>query len=347
MLICRNCFTDIELQAEVENEGSSNEKGCEVCGGNGKVIDIDHFSDFFDSLIRLFKKDESSTYTLIDAIQSKWNIFSVKIFAENILSYIISLKHIDININDTVSFVDEIQSDIDIWKRIKENLTKRYRFFTGSDDIDSRNLISFDFEAPYYRISNCGIIQLKPGDILYRARITEAGKEQLTPEEMSCPPNNKAVAGRANPLGIPYLYLCQDIKTTYYEVRAGYLDKISVGSFKVQRNLNIVNFDFQLSPYLVYVDGGDSELKKQVIKYEFLKEIRDDLSKPLTRYDTELEYVPTQWICEYCKINGADGISFNSSLDKEGVNYVLFNQDDVRCTNVTSHTIEKIDIIAS
>ena len=33
-------------------------------------------------------------------------------------------------------------------------------------------------------------------------------------------------------------------------------------------------------------------------------------------------------------------------MDKNGINYVLFNQDDAKCRNVSSRTIEEITIMA-
>ena len=71
------------------------------------------------------------------------------------------------------------------------------------------------------------------------------------------------------------------------------------------------------------------------------------MSKPLSRYDTELEYIPTQFICELCKFNKADGISFKSSLYKNGTNYVLFSTNDTsvaECVNVKTTTIEHVEI---
>ena len=64
---------------------------------------------------------------------------------------------------------------------------------------------------------------------------------------MGCPPIEKATAGRANPLGIPYLYLCHDAETTLYEVRAVYLDKVSVGKFVINSNLDIVDFSSDIN----------------------------------------------------------------------------------------------------
>ncbi len=75
--------------------------------------------------------------------------------------------------------------------------------------------------------SNASILE---GSIFYRARVIPSGVKELSTKEMSCPPKNKATAGRANPLAILYLYLCQDEETTYYEVRALYLEQVECSS---------------------------------------------------------------------------------------------------------------------
>lgn len=86
---------------------------------------------------------------------------------------------------------------------------------------------------------------------------------------MGCPEKGKATAGRANPLGIPYLYLCKDEKTTYYEVRSVYLDKLSIGKFKIQRDLRIVDFNSKSSLFLSF--DGTNTLSDTVVKKRFLR----------------------------------------------------------------------------
>ena len=162
---------------------------------------------------------------------------------------------------------------------------------------------------------------------------------------MGCPPNYLATPGRANPKGIPYLYLSDSAKTTYYEVRALYLDKLSVGTFRIKRDLKLIDFIYDVNLFFSY-NCSSLPLKEIVIKKKVIDAISADLSKPIRRYDDpELEYVPTQLICEYCKnIVGADGISFESSVHKGGRNYVLFDGSAAKCTRVTIHEITKIDI---
>lgn len=162
---------------------------------------------------------------------------------------------------------------------------------------------------------------------------------------MGCPPKERASAGRANPLGIPYLYLCNKIETTSYEVQAIYLDRISIGKFKVLRDLNIVDFSNHINLFYTYSSTESNISLIDTVKRKILfDKISADLSKPLRRFDTEIEYVPTQLICEYCKQNGADGIRFNSSLHQGGTNVVLFNSSDATCISVLSREIKNVKI---
>lgn len=85
-------------------------------------------------------------------------------------------------------------------------------------------------------------------------------------------------------------------------------------------------------------------LVNAISKFKLIQRISSDLSKPLRRYDTELEYVPTQLICEYCKLNGIDGIRFESSLHEGGQNVVLFDTNDADCIDVAVKEIQSVTI---
>ena len=85
-------------------------------------------------------------------------------------------------------------------------------------------------------------------------------------------------------------------------------------------------------------------LADEIAKQKILLLISKDLSKPLRRFDTELEYVPTQYVCEYCKLNGVNGIRFNSSLHKGGVNVVLFDSSCAECIKVRTREITSVTI---
>ena len=77
-------------------------------------------------------------------------------------------------------------------------------------------------------------------NLLYRARINQDGQAvAYSVSEMGTPPNKTSTAGRANPQGIPYLYLSKTLETTLYETRATFLDYISVGIFHIDEGHEI------------------------------------------------------------------------------------------------------------
>lgn len=157
-----------------------------------------------------------------------------------------------------------------------------------------------------------------------------------------------ATVGRANPAGIPYLYICTDYQTCLYEVRATYLDKVCLGTFKIRKGetLRLLNFT---SPGRSEQLTSDSN-PKQILKFRVLLNlIGKELSTPMRQHDNPvIEYLPTQFICEYIrKKTKADGIIFQSSLHEDGRNVVLFSQDKMKCTSVKEWEVSEIEIKAS
>ena len=330
MYICKDCFLDEELRSEI-NANATIEGVCEVCGTEGKLMEFSEFHDFFVAIFSMFSATDSSDKTIVDVIQDEWKLFKNKEVANVLLSDAIDTYDCGYSIDAYVDYIGEIRERVAVWDRLKTSVKENLRFFTDMDEFAQYNYLTADKS-------------IHIGQKLYRSRVTPIGLQKIRCKEMGCPPKDVASAGRANPIGIPYLYLSDSAKTTYFEVRAVYLDQLSVGTFRTERELKLVDFMYNISLYWAYNDGSTS-LKEIVIKKKIIDAISEDLSKPLRRYDSELEYVPTQFICEYCKcVVGADGITFESSLHKGGRNYVLFDESAAKCTRVDSHEITRIDI---
>lgn len=330
MNICANCFNDEEIKQFIITSSTARTE-CDCCGQECETIDLNEISDFFIEFLGLFVKDSNGT-ELVQIIQNDWNIFYSDVCARKILSAIIDHEHFDFSVDDKVIYTSEVQECFSVWENLKSEVQEEKRYFS--------DLGSFNWEV--YIKSNA---QIRKGTVLYRARITPDGRNKLKTNEMGCPPKERATAGRANPVGIPYLYLCNKIETTFYEVRAVYLDRLSIGKFTVRRDLNIVDFSNKISLFFTYTDSESNFSIIDIVKRKILfDKISADLSKPLRRFDTEIEYVPTQLICEYCKQNGADGIRFNSSLHQGGTNVVLFNSLDATCTSVLHREIKSVII---
>jgi hypothetical protein len=344
MKVCDCCFKDEEIKGYIVS--ISIEKGiCECCSEESNLIELTQLKDFFSEFLSVFKYDEINGIPLTDLIESDWDIFASKVAGYIILSDIdieialsyepgLTLLENPINPNIKVSYIDEIDESILFWEKLKKDLKHRRRFLT---DISEMEELGWDACFNVFSTIDSTIP-------MYRARINLEGL--TTPydiAEMSSPPETKTTAGRANPQGIPYLYLSRDLRTTLYESRATFLDYVSIGEFKIDEglSLSIVDFTKKLSPF--------NEMGNIInfTKGKFIRKvISQDLSKPMLRYDSELEYIPTQFICEYIRFftSPAVGIQFNSSLDKEGINFVLFDGSNIKCVDVNTHQITKIDI---
>lgn len=141
------------------------------------------------------------------------------------------------------------------------------------------------------------------------------------PAERMKPLEDKASEGRANPKGIPYLYGSTDRETAMAEVRPWLGSLISVGQFKIRRNITLVNC---ATDYRRSVDFDLREPDPEEIKEAVWYDIASSFSRPVTRSDRTADYVPTQIIAELFKNHCLDGIVYKSALGK-GDNVVLFD----------------------
>jgi hypothetical protein len=165
------------------------------------------------------------------------------------------------------------------------------------------------------------------------------GKVQCPyPAERMKPLKDKASEGRANPKGIPYLYGSTDRETAMAEVRPWLGSLISVGQFKIRRNITLVNCasDFRRSVALDLGEPSPEEIQEAV-----WYDIASSFSKPVTKSDRTADYVPTQIIAELFKNDGLDGIVYKSALGK-GDNVVLFDLNIAEPINCLLYEVEAV-----
>lgn len=331
--VCQTCFSDRELTAFISTQDKIGK--CDNCNKEDvKIIRLKELRDFFEELVTNFKIEDEGE-VLINLIQEKWNLFKDIQSGTKILNEV--LDHTSSKINKStikVNFSDEIQENIGYWGELKEKLKKETRFVT---DINKLMELGWDgfFESK---------ITIKKSDIFYRARLhRESGQPAFDKSKMSCPPAHLVFAGRANPIGIPFLYLSDNKETILYEVRATYLDEVSIGEFSLsnQSKKNITISDFTETPTLFHPEEVTKHIKSTLLK----ELINRDLSKPLRRYDSPVDYIPTQFICEFIKnFTDVAGIKFKSSLHGHGNNLVIFDPNIFICHNVEKHSVSKVII---
>jgi hypothetical protein len=134
------------------------------------------------------------------------------------------------------------------------------------------------------------------------------------------PPAGLATEGRANPKGIPYLYLASQRDTAAAEVRPWKCAYVSVGQFRAVRDLRIVNTTLY-SKHVIYLHKQVDPLKREEAVWG---DIDRAFAVPTTPADNESEYVPTQVLAELFKEAGFDGVGYRSSYGG-GHNVALFD----------------------
>ncbi len=148
------------------------------------------------------------------------------------------------------------------------------------------------------------------------------------PPERMKPCLGRASEGRANPKGIPYIYLSRGKDTAMSEVRPWVGSLISVGQFKTLRDLVLVNCSSDQQKIIHHFAEPTPLEREHAVWYH----ISSAFSKPVNPSDHIADYIPTQIIAELFKNNGFDGIMYNSSLG-EDLNVVLFDLDSVELIN--------------
>lgn len=188
---------------------------------------------------------------------------------------------------------------------------------------------------------------IRAGTILYRARVInyfssgaestgfikfihneDCGSYEGYDEQNSFVPPAKFVnAGRANPERIVYLYAAKEIITAIGETRPRIFDHISVAKIEIQQDLRLADFTIV------------EEEKEPSLNTAKLMEIEHAFSKPCRE---AIDYIPTQYIAEYVKTLGYDGIAFRSSYVPGGTNITLFNPEVAKAIASAPYKMDSI-----
>ena len=324
MLVGSSCFASLDMKAYCE--ASLSVGVCEVTGEDCEVVDFDDFDEFFSEMFLAFESSDKGE-PLYLAIHNNWSIFSDSAIAKTLLNDVALRNGFKDGSDERVVYSKQVFEYVPSWETLKERVCFFSRFFAHQSSED-QELWTECFQPN---------VTIPADTIYYRGRLnTSEGYTFFNTDELKAPPAKSASSGRANSHGIPVLYLSTDKDTLMYETRALYGDKLSIGEFHTVRELSLVDFNYVPDLYREYSRSGSDTLLKALRFHFLMQAISKDMSKPMRRYDVkELEYVPTQYVCEFIKENSdADGIIFSSSLHVGGANVVLFDVNAADCRSV-------------
>ncbi len=138
------------------------------------------------------------------------------------------------------------------------------------------------------------------------------------------PMKNSASEGRINPKGIPCLYMSSNKETAMSEVRPWVGSYISVGAFKVNKKLFLIDCSAHgLDKWPPFYEEEPSDTEKESSVWSYIDRA---FSIPIIAGDREADYVPTQILSELFKDKGYDGVIYKSVFSI-GFNIALYDQN--------------------
>lgn len=266
--------------------------------------------------------DDAAAEPVFTLIQKDWSIFAfddealVSMFVREAVG---ADPLLEPGVRARLKSVSGLPDHVALWEEFASELKQRNRYFP------SVALNEDDLAKVFWS----GRTTVRSGETLFRAR--QLGSSvQVTEGEIGPPPPALATGGRANPAGIPYLYLSFTAHTSRHEVRAPNQSEIVVAEFRVKRDLKVLNLTSLIPPDL-FEDDAVSGLHQ----YRYLRRLGEELGKPVRESDAQTDYVPTQYLCEYAKSLGYNGVVYPSAVDPSsnpGRNFVLFDATEAEWT---------------
>jgi hypothetical protein len=343
MRCCAECFKDIHIRNTIVKHGVIGD--CDYCSHkNVAVYNIsatpNPITDAIVGLVQIYSvSDLPNAKPLRVSLHDDWDIFSagtamIQTLAVDLCSSVINsdsdvfTKPVAIAQLLDDDFLNEFGVVRGLrWEQFAESIKYANRFHSG--------MFNADAFASFLSI----VVKQYPAGVEFcRARITH-NSNGFTKDEMSAPPRGSRSAGRINPEGIGALYLSSDDKTVLNEVRANAFDYVSIGKFKSVKDIKVVNLSgiSGTSPFLY-----QGELEKYAANRKVFQEIAIEIAKPLRRSDSPIEYLPTQYIAEFIKSQGYDGVEYASTLRKGGYNVAIFDETLFECMDVNTVEVTKI-----
>lgn len=331
MLCCSNCFGDAFL-SNIINRISPSQGKCDYCNSeNANLISPNELVDYFSSLLDLYEVSVNGKELSL-LLKHDWELFPTLSIASsnNLLDEIFQTKVS--GIYNPLNNIDD--EHILNWKEFKNELKHNNRFFPKN--------------SPQYEHLKAllNFITLPKEEIpktVYRARINNDCATHPK-EQMGKPPAKKSSSGRANPIGIPYLYTASNPLTAIAEIRPHKGDFVTVAEFNVTADLTLAdlrNPRKTISPF----ELDESGLNQVYSDLNYLSHLGRELSEPILPKDAQLEYISSQYLCELIKHCNFDGVIYKSSVG-DGDNFAFFNDSKLECLEPKSYSVNNIKVVA-
>ena len=338
MECCGNCLGDRYLKEVIIPIYSEKVGVCPCCESVEQVlIEAAYLRDYIEQVVVVYEECDDGK-SLAELLLHDWGLFN----------------HPNLNKLSTQALLGEILNDGEIvrkkyrprdeadknttrsWADFKDEIMHNNRFFPGAT-LDIKRLRKL-FKLLEYKLGD-------EQTVWFRTRIQKDKEKPYVLEDMGAPPKEKASHGRANPIGIPYLYLASDSLTAVSETHPHTGEVVSIAEFEVDKDVDLIDLrspKVSASPF----DLADSD---EIDTYSLRSDIRllellgKELSIPILPDAAALNYIPTQYLCELIKNCGYEGVIYGSAMG-EGMNLALFDLSKANAKVVGESTVSKVKV---
>jgi hypothetical protein len=186
-------------------------------------------------------------------------------------------------------------------------------------------------------------VDLAAGVMLYRAQRgidwlprTDDNGNDLGEEPMGFGRNRmkplpyQATEGRANPAGVPVLYLGTTAQTAVSEVRPWIGSPVSLARFRISRPLRVIDLSrgHGRSSFMevgLRHLGSDTPVGREEKEKAVWIDIDTAFSRPVVASEASAEYAPTQILAELFRDIGYDAVAYRSQFGLNGFNVAVFD----------------------
>lgn len=336
MQCCANCFGDRALAKTIADRSTA--KGtCSYCGSVGvALLPPRALEASFASLVSIYEPDAVGQ-PLAETLMRDWGLFGHPrmdaLRARGLLTDILDDGDL---VRRTFKLSDRYAGEgLHLrWNKLRDELMFQNRYFPKAavDEDRFEGLLTWllaDADSPlpetWFRA------RLTPGDAIFAAA------------EMGAPPAEVSSHGRANPAGIPYLYLGSTETTAVAEIRPHTGERTCVAEFKLNQAVQLIDLRNPrklVSPFFL---DDEARIAALLSDLPFVERLGLELTRPVLPQRAAIEYVPSQYLCEFIKKVGYDGVLYRSSVS-DGMNLALFNPSVATAGSVVQRRVSEVSV---
>ncbi|WP_372028968.1 RES domain-containing protein [Pseudomonas kurunegalensis] len=332
---CINCFSDTAIIEKINSTAKMDR--CSYCGSaRTNCISPTELRDKLEIFTYGLEESENGL-SFLEILQNLYGIFTSRIRSASEL--INDIFEDETFASQKFEFTFDILKHNQEWEEFKQEIKHTNRFFPKTSIYSNifKDSTTATGSFVLFQLIEQLTIPIYRQESFYRARISD---HILVSGDMGSPPAKLVSGGRANPVGVPYLYLADNIETCINEVRPTNSSNVYVASASPNRDLKLLDLTTPRAACSA-ASFEEDQLELVLNLLNLLEVFSEDLSKPVRPENSHLEYIPTQFLCEFIKTEAQlDGIVFNSSFSS-GKNYVIFDNNSFTLAEPNCFTITR------